>query len=79
MISCPERQVAPYSGIEADMGYIGQECCQGDTLDSIILKDYLFIHERYRERQRHRQGEKQAPSREPNVGLDPSLQDHTLG
>ena len=26
--------------------------------------------ERERERQRHRQREKQAPSREPNVGLD---------
>ena len=27
--------------------------------------------ERERERQRHRQREKQAPSRKPNVGLDP--------
>ena len=44
---------------------------------------YLFIHEkqreRERERQRHREREKQAPCREPDVGLDPSLQDHTLG
>ena len=35
--------------------------------------------ERERERQRHRQREKQAPYREPNVGLDPGLQDSTLG
>ena len=27
--------------------------------------------EREKERQRHRQREKQAPSREPNMGLDP--------
>ena len=31
-----------------------------------------------RERQRHRQREKQAPCREPDEGLDPGLQDHTL-
>ena len=37
----------------------------------------LFIHERQRQRdrdremQRHRQREKQAPSKEPDVGLDP--------
>ena len=36
-----------------------------------ILRFYLFILERHRERQRHRQREKQAPYREPNVGLDP--------
>ena len=44
---------------------------------------YLFIPERHRararERQRHRQREKEAPRREPDVGLDPSLQDHTPG
>ena len=32
--------------------------------------------ERERETQRHRQREKQAPCREPDVGLDPGLQDH---
>ena len=31
-----------------------------------------------RERQRHRQREKQAPRREPDVGLDPEIQDHAL-
>ena len=31
------------------------------------------------ERQRYRQRAKQAPCREPDVGLDPGLQDHTLG
>ena len=31
-----------------------------------------------RERQRHRQREKQAPGREPDVGLDPEIKDHTL-
>ena len=35
--------------------------------------------ERERERQRHRQREKQAPFKEPDVGLDPASQDHTLG
>ena len=46
-----------------------------------FLRFYLFIHEteRERERQRHRQEEKQAPGREPQVGLDPGLQDHALG
>ena len=29
------------------------------------------MKDRERERQRHRQKEKQAPSREPDVGLDP--------
>ena len=37
----------------------------------IVLKIYLFIHERHRERQRHGQREKQVPCREPDVGLDP--------
>ena len=37
------------------------------------LRFYLFIHER------HRQREKQAPCREPDVGLDPEIPDHTLG
>ena len=46
---------------------------------SFFLRFYLFIHERHRERQRHRQREKQAPCREPDVGLDPVPQDHTLG
>ena len=32
-----------------------------------------------RERQRHRQREKQAPCREPDMGLDPGLQDQALG
>ena len=36
---------------------------------------YLFMRDRERERQR----EKQAPCRVPNLGLDPGLQDHTLG
>ena len=35
----------------------------------LILRFYLFIHER--ERQRRRQREKQAPGEEPNVRLDP--------
>ena len=44
----------------------------------IFILKILFIHERQREKQRHRQREKQAPCREPNVGLDPRSQDHTL-
>ena len=42
-----------------------------------FLRFYLFIHERQterereRERQRHKQREKKAPSREPDVGLNP--------
>ena len=35
--------------------------------------------ERERERQRHRRWEKQAPCWEPDVGLDPGLQDRALG
>ena len=31
-----------------------------------------------REKQRHRQREKQAPGREPDVGLDLEITDHTL-
>ena len=39
--------------------------------DLFLLRFYLFIHQRHRERQRHRQREKQAlPHREPNVELD---------
>ena len=46
----------------------------------IFLKRfYLFIHKRHTRRQRHRQREKQAPCREPDVGLDPGLQDQALG
>ena len=41
---------------------------------------YLFtIDIEERERQRHRQRAKQASCREPDAGLDPRLQDHTLG
>ena len=40
------------------------------TLTTIFLK-ILFILERHRERQRHRPREKQAPSGDPDVGLDP--------
>lgn len=29
--------MAPYSHLESEVGDIGQECCQGDTLDSRIL------------------------------------------
>ena len=39
----------------------------------------LFMIVTERERQRPRQREKQAPCREPDVGFDPGLQDHTLG
>ena len=38
-----------------------------------FFKIFEFIYERHRER------EKQAPCREPDVGLDPGLQDHALG
>ena len=38
----------------------------------------LFIHKRERERPRHRQRKKQASHKEPNVGLDPGSQDHSL-
>ena len=38
---------------------------------TFFLKIRLFIHERHRRRQRHRQREKQAPSKEPDVGLNP--------
>ena len=46
---------------------------QAKELGNHILKKYfiLYIHEGHTQRQRHRQREKQAPSREPNVGLDP--------
>ena len=45
---------------------------------------YLFIYDRHRERERaetQEEGEagKQAPCREPDVGLDPGLQDCALG
>ena len=36
-----------------------------------FLRFYLFIYERERDWQRHRQREKQAPSREPDLGLNP--------
>ena len=36
-----------------------------------LLRFYVLIHERHRERQRHGRKEKQAPCREPDVGLDP--------
>ena len=38
----------------------------------------LFMIVRERERQKIRQREKQAPHQEPNMGLDPRLQDYTL-
>ena len=39
---------------------------------------YLFMKDTQRERQRQAR-EKQAPCREPDVGLGPGTQDHTLG
>ena len=42
----------------------------------VFLIIILFIRER--ERQKIMQREKQAPHQEPNMGLDPRLQDHTL-
>ena len=36
------------------------------------------MRERERERQKFRQREKQIPHQEPNMGLDPRLQDHNL-
>ena len=43
------------------------------TINTLIFfkRLYLFIHERHIERKRHRQREKQAPSGEPDMGLDP--------
>ena len=43
-----------------------------------LKKIFIYSWETYRERQKHRQREKQAPRREPDVGLDPRPQDHTL-
>ena len=40
-----------------------------------IFNIYLFMRDTKRKRQRHRQREKQAPSVEPDAGLDP----RTLG
>ena len=49
----------------------------------IFVKDFIYLFmidvERERERRRHRQREKQAPCQEPDVGLDPGLQNHALG
>ena len=47
---------------------------------SIFFKDfiYLFMRDKEKKSQRHRQREKQAPCREPDVGLDPCILDHTL-
>jgi hypothetical protein len=49
-------------------------------MDLVFLIKILFKRERERERERQkiRQREKQAPHQEPNMGLDPRLQDHTL-
>ena len=46
----------------------------------LFFKDfiYLFMRDTQRERHRHRQRVKQAPGREPDAGLDPRPQDHTL-
>ena len=48
-----------------------------------LKKDFIYLFmsdtERERERQRNRQREEQAPCREPDVGLDPGIQDHALG
>ena len=63
-------------------------CISSSSLCIIIegfffFKDfiYLFMKDTHRERevQRHKQREKQAPHREPDVGLDPRPQDHSLG
>ena len=50
-------------------------------MDLVFLITILFLREREEreiERQKIRQREKQAPHQEPNMGLDPRLQDHTL-
>ena len=56
-------------GQEGKPHYASQLCV-------LFFKIYSFIHER--QTQRDRQREKQAPCREPNAGLDPGSQDHTL-
>ena len=43
------------------------------------MRDTERERERERSRDAYRQREKQAPCREPNVGLNPGLQDHALG
>ena len=45
-------------------------------MDLVFLIKILFKRER--ERQKIRPREKQAPYQEPNMGLDPRVQDHTL-
>ena len=40
--------------------------------------DFIYEGVRERERQKIRQREKHAPHQEPNMGLDPRLQDHRL-
>ena len=40
--------------------------------------DFIYEREREIERQKIRQRENQAPHQEPNMGLDPRLQDHRL-
>ena len=49
-------------------------------MDLVFLMTILFMRDREREREREkiREKEKQSPHQEPNMGLDPRLQDHTL-
>ena len=44
----------------------------------VVLKDFIYLFTKDRERQRHSQREKQAPCREPDAGLDPGTWDHAL-
>ena len=46
--------------------------------DACCFFNNNFIYQRERERQKIMQREKQAPHQEPNMGLDPRLQDHRL-
>ena len=50
----------------------------GEVLLFLFLKIFFYSWETHREKQRHMQREKQAPRKEPDVRLDPRLQDHAL-
>ena len=59
------------------MAYRGRNF-QNGWQNFFLIKDFIYLFIRDRERQTHRQREKQAPCREPDLGLELGCQDQAL-
>ena len=64
--------------LPVSIGLTWASCRQHTDGSCFFNNDFIYEGVRERERQKIRQREKHAPHQEPNMGLDPRLQDHSL-